>query len=122
MGRRIAVVGFRTLGYPIRVCPCSYTSGRYCCHIYLLDLYLSKLPVEAIIQDMFYMHPLVIIPALAEFLKNGLGPNSCSRMTTVICEEAEISGKKTITVYVAQLPLRYQDRSASEDYSRDHWT
>ena len=76
----------------------TYALGGERCHVYLLDLYLSKLPVEAFIEDVFYMRPLAIIPARADmpwFLKNRLGQNSCSKMTSAMCEEAGISGRKT---------------------------
>ena len=29
-----------------------------CCHFYLLDLYMAKLPVEAKEKDVFYLSPL----------------------------------------------------------------
>ena len=54
--------------------------------------------MEAFVEDVFYMHPLAIIPALLDIprvLKNRLEQNSCLRMTTVTCEEAGISSRKT---------------------------
>ena len=77
------------------------------CHVYLFNLYLSKLPVEAFIEDVFCMRLLAIIPACADmpwFLKNRLGQNSCSKVTSAMCEEAGISGRKTNPVYATQLP------------------
>ena len=41
----------------------SYASGGDRCHVYLLDLYLSKLPVDAFLEDILYMRPLATIPA-----------------------------------------------------------
>ena len=41
---------------------CSYALGGERCHVYLLDLYISKLPVEAFLEDVFYMRPLAAIP------------------------------------------------------------
>lgn len=76
----------------------NYASGGDCCHVYLLDLYLSKLPVDAFLENILYMRPLAAIPARADmpwYVRNRLGQNSCSKMITVICEEAGISGKKT---------------------------
>ena len=43
---------------PIYSCP----EARDRCHVYILDLYLSKLPVQAFIDDSFYMRPLSVIP------------------------------------------------------------
>ena len=77
---------------------CSYASGGERCHVYLLDLFITKLPVEAFLEDIFYMHPLAVIPARADmpwFLKNRLGQNACSKMTTTMCQEAGIFGRKT---------------------------
>ena len=87
----------------------SYASGGDRCHVYLLDLYLSKLPVDAFLEDILYMRPLATIPARADmpwYARNRLGQNSCSKMITVMCEEAGISGKKLITAYAVQLLQR----------------
>ena len=54
--------------------------------------------MDAFHEDILYIRPLAAIPARANmpwYVRNRLGQNSCSKMITVMCEEAGISGKKT---------------------------
>ena len=64
--------------------------------MYLLDLYLSKLPVQAFIDDTFYMRPLPAIPPAAHlpwFTNSRLGKHAISKMLTNMCSEAGIEKK-----------------------------
>ena len=46
---------------PIYACP----DFEERCHVHILDLYSSKLPVEVFLKDTFYMRPLPAIPLAA---------------------------------------------------------
>ena len=68
------------------------------CPVYLLDLYLSKLPTEAFEQDIFYLRPLENIPSDPEkpwYSSVPVGKNTLERKLAVICDRAGIQG--TIT-------------------------
>ena len=51
---------FRVPNKQVSIYSCPEAQDR--CHMYILDLYLSKLPVQAFIDDSFYMQPLSVIP------------------------------------------------------------
>ena len=68
------------------------------CHVYLLDLYISKLPSEAVMKDLFYCRPLQLISdtdGTPWYCAVPVGRNMLNQMVSVMCEEAGISGKKT---------------------------
>ena len=68
------------------------------CHVYLLDLYISKLPSEAVMNDLFYCHPLQPISdtdGTPWYCAVPVGRIMLNQMVSVMCEEAGISGKKT---------------------------
>ena len=79
---------------PVFACP---DAGERCA-VYLLDLYLSKLPNEAFEQDVFYLRPLENIPsdpAKPWYSSVPVGKNTLERKLAVICDRAGIQG--TIT-------------------------
>ena len=65
------------------------------CHIYLLDLYISKLPNEAIEKDLFYCRPRSSIPPESLVWYSGVpvGKNNLGTMVSKMCQKAGISGK-----------------------------
>lgn len=68
------------------------------CHVFLLDLYISKLPKEAIEKDIFYCRPLPSTPSNSLkpwFTAVPVGRNQLTKMVHSICEEAGIGGNKT---------------------------
>ena len=68
------------------------------CHVQVLDLYISKLPKDAIAKDIFYVRPLARIPAdrrLPWFTAIPIGKNELARMVPKMCEEGGIAGRKT---------------------------
>ena len=76
----------------------SHATGGERCHVYLLDLYLSKLPVEAFQEDHLYMRPLLAIPPAAYmpwFVKTKLGQNACTKMVQEMAEAAGLTSKKS---------------------------
>jgi len=68
------------------------------CHVFLLDLYLSKIPNQAKDQDIFYLRPLPSVPlkeSLPWFTCAPVGKNTLSQITKKMCGEAKIDGNKT---------------------------
>ena len=68
------------------------------CHVYVLDLYMQKLPAEAITRDNFYVQPCSRIPSDPTqpwFTANPVGKNSLSKMVKEMCIKAGITGLKT---------------------------
>ena len=58
---------------PIYACP----EFEERCYVYILDFYLSKLPVEVLFNDTFYMRPLPAIPpALLQLICHGSQSNT----------------------------------------------
>ena len=73
-------------------------ANRERCHVQLLDFYLSKLPQEAFEKDVFYVRPLSRMPTGKDapwFSSTPIGRNELSKMVQTMCNEANISGKKT---------------------------
>ena len=71
------------------------------CHVYLLDLYISKLPPQAFEKDIFYCRPLPCAPVDGQmpwYSSVPIGRNQLSQMVSGMCEEAGIVGKKQIIV------------------------
>ena len=68
------------------------------CHVFLLDLYLSKLPQEAFKKDIFYCRPNQSKPTDSTspwFCAVPIGRNQLSKMVQTMCEEAGVLGHKT---------------------------
>ena len=66
--------------------------------MYILDFYLSKLPVGALLNDTFYMCPLPAIPPAAHlpwFTKQRMGKNAIAGLMTKMCKDAGIVGPRT---------------------------
>ena len=67
--------------------------------MYLLDLYISKLPSEAVMKYLFYCRPLQLISdtdGTPWYCAVPVGQNMFNQMVSVMCEEA---ARKPITVY-----------------------
>ena len=82
----------------------SHATGGERCHVYLLDLYLSKLPVEAFQEDHLYMRPLLAVPPAAYtpwFVKTKLGQNACTRMVKEMAEAAGLKSNHSLRVTTA---------------------
>ena len=69
------------------------------CHVYLLDLYRSKLPPEAIEMDHFYYYPREGVDlsnsSAPWYTIKKIGQNPLQKMVKNMCEEAGIKGRKT---------------------------
>ena len=68
------------------------------CHVHVLDLYLSKLPKDAIDRDIFYIRPLPAVPAQPAapwFQSVPIGRNQLAKMVPNMCTRAGIAGHKT---------------------------
>ena len=79
---------------PIYACP---TAGDRC-HVRLLDLYLQKLPSEAIEKDVFYVRPLDKIPSDPSspwYTSVPVGRNTLDKKVNVMCRNAGLEGHKT---------------------------
>ena len=90
------------------------------CHCRLLDLYISKLPPEAVEKDLFYVRPMEKVnkqPPTYErsvwYYSIPLGRNKLSQMVPEMCKLGNISGHKTnhslratgaTELYEAQVP------------------
>ena len=68
------------------------------CHVRVLDKYLSKLPLDAIEQDNFYLTPLSAVPSNSQipwFTSVPVGRNSLGKMVKEMCSDLGIGGNKT---------------------------
>ncbi len=68
------------------------------CPVFILDLYLSKLPPETKEKDIFYCRPVTTFLQKHGdpwFLAVPVGKNVLGKMVSEICEEAGVNGKKT---------------------------
>ena len=67
------------------------------CHVFLLDLYFSKLPKEAFERDIFYLQPIskVCKPGQPWFTTTAVGKNTLAKMVKDVCADAGIGGNKT---------------------------
>lgn len=68
------------------------------CLVYILDRYISKLPVQAKERDFFYARPLIAVPFDQKkpwFYSMPIGKNSLNSMFKDMCAEAGVSGHKT---------------------------
>ena len=65
------------------------------CHVSLLDLYISKLPPEAVEQDLFYCRPLEQAPQDSTkpwYSAVPVGRNTLNKMVSSMCAEAGVKG------------------------------
>ena len=65
------------------------------CPVYLLDLYISKLPKQAKEKNLFYCRPLQSTPKSSTepwYSAISIGRNMLQNMVRQMCEEADISG------------------------------
>ena len=79
---------------PVYACP---DAGERC-HVFLLDLYLKRLPQEAIKKDVFYVHPLQEAPADPSapwYTAVLVGKHTLNSKVKMTCERAGIEGHKT---------------------------
>ena len=68
------------------------------CHVFLLDLYITKLPKQAFEQDVFYLQPLSKgsnKPGQPWFTTKPVGKNTLAKMVKEMCVDAGIGGNKT---------------------------
>ena len=68
------------------------------CHVFLLDLYISKLPKAAIEKDIFYCQPLPSKPRDSThpwFAAVPVGRNQLAKMVPDMCSDAGVPGHKT---------------------------
>ena len=72
---------------------CSTAGDR--CHVRLLNLYLQKLPPEAIEKDEFYVRPLDKVPYSPWYTSIPIGRNTLDKKVTVMCRNAGMIGHKT---------------------------
>ena len=69
------------------------------CPLFILDLYISKLPEKAKQMDLFYCRPLSALPKDTNdpwFSPVAIGKNTLANMVKDMCEEAEINGPTTV--------------------------
>ena len=67
------------------------------CHVSVLDKYLSKLPLDAIERDNFYLTPLPAVPSNSQrswFTSVPVGRNSLGKMVKEMCSDSGIGGNK----------------------------
>ncbi len=68
------------------------------CPVTILDKYITKLPVYAQEQDLFYLRPLPKVPvdpSLPWYAKAPVGRDSLNKTVKKMCQEAKIEGNKT---------------------------
>ena len=68
------------------------------CHVFLLDLYISKLPKEAVTKDIFYCRQLPSLPTDETkpwYAAVPVGRNVLTKMVATMCAEAGIKGTKS---------------------------
>ena len=83
------------------------------CHVFLLDLYISKLPKEAVTKDIFYCRQLPSLPTDETkpwYAAVPVGRNVLTKMVATMCAEAGIKGTKSNHSLVHCLMLECQKR------------
>ena len=68
------------------------------CHVFLLDKYISKLPLDAVKKDLFYCRALDVVPKEENapwYLAVAVGKNVLMKMVKKMCDEAGIVGNKS---------------------------
>ena len=79
---------------PIYACP---ASGERC-HVFILDVYYSKLPEQAFSKDVFYLKPAKLVPTdrTKPWFENvPVGRNELGKMVKNMCTDAGVMGNKT---------------------------
>ena len=84
------------------------------CHVYLLELYISKLPVSALQKDTFYMKPRPCIPDSAGdpwYTESPIGHNTLARFLKKIFEGAKIdtTNKSNHSLRATAISRMYQN-------------
>ena len=68
------------------------------CPVFILDMYISKLPAAAREKDLFYCRPLAVTPKGIDdswYVAMPVGKNVLSKMVAEMCSDAGIHGRKT---------------------------
>ena len=81
---------------PIYACPEFKATER--CPVYLLDMYISKLPPEAVVKDLFYLRPLDVTstdPTQPWYSSLPVGKHTLNEKVKKMCSMAGIPGRKT---------------------------
>ena len=79
---------------PVYACP----DAKERCAVYLLDLYISKLPPRVLTDDIFYVRPLDMVPSDPSkpwYSTTAVGKNQLEKKLAKICKRAGISGNIT---------------------------
>ena len=81
---------------PIYACPEFKATER--CPVYLLDMYISKLPPEAVVKYLFYLRPLDVTPTDPTqpwYSSLPVGKHTLNEKVKKMCSMAGIPGRKT---------------------------
>ena len=81
----------------VRLCICYSRCGSLC-HVFVLDLYFSKISKEAYDRDNFYLKALSrssLKPENLWFSCTPVGRNTLGNIVKSVCFEGQISGHKT---------------------------
>ena len=79
---------------PIYACP---AAGERC-HVFILDVYYSKLPEQVFSRDVFYLKPAKVVPTDRKkpwFENVPVGRNELEKMVKNMCADAGVKGNKT---------------------------
>ena len=82
----------------VPVCCTCVEIGKERCHVHLMDLYLQKLPNNALELDTFYRRPLCAAPSDPQrpwFANCPVGRNTLASVVKDLCAEVGIAGRKT---------------------------
>ena len=91
-------IGFAQLSVKHKVVPVyASTAGPERCHVRILDLYISKLPTQAVEPDNFYVCPLPSVPKIASkpWFTVVRSDGTLTSMLRGMCAEAGVQGHKT---------------------------
>lgn len=84
------------LRFELKISLFQYLLSPNKCHVFLLDLYFSKIPKEALERDVFYLQPVTRVkPGAPWFTTTPVGKNTLAKMVKEVCAEADIGGNKT---------------------------
>lgn len=99
--------------YENKEVPCpAIPEERPRCLVFLIDLYLSKLPKYAFEQDIFYLRPKRVTPsdpAAAWYENVPVGKNTLSTMVKDMCSEADILGKTNHSLRATGTSMMFQN-------------
>ena len=88
--------------------PCRELGRR--CHVYLLDLYVQKLPVRAMEKDAFYFLPLQNFQLLKPwYTEVPMGKNTLGRLVMEVCSEVGIEGRNSQSLQANTLTQLYKN-------------